>query len=164
MEERQIVVFTLGKEEYGIPINVIREIIKTPESTKLPDVPDFVEGIINLRGKVIPIIDLHKRFGLTSIKERSNESRVLVLEIAGQTVGIMVDEVTEVLKLPEEAVENPPKIVAGKQNSILEGVGKLGERLLILLNPNVTLLSPELDEEQFLNLQKNLQKISGDDL
>lgn len=164
MEERQIAVFTLGKEEYGVAITAVKEIIKTPASTRLPNVPDFIEGIINLRGEIIPVIDLRKRFGMEALECRDEESRVIVLEIAGQTVGVIVDEVTEVLKIPEEAVEEPPEFFSGKNSSILEGIGKLDQRLLILLHPDPALLSPDLDKEQFRNLREDLRKIAGSDL
>lgn len=136
-EEIQLVVFKLKTEdivcEYGVPITKVQEIITMTEPTRLPQVPDFVEGIINLRGKIIPIIDLKKRFGMSASKVTS-ESRSIVVEVAKQTVGVIVDEVSEVLRLSTDTIEPPPSVVGGITAEYLTGVGKVDERLLILLD------------------------------
>jgi len=136
-EETQLVVFKLktGEQvcEYGVPITKVQEIIPMANPTKLPQVPDFVEGIINLRGKIIPIIDLKKRFGMNA-SEVSSESRSVVVEVDGQTVGIIVDEVSEVLRLPQDSIEPPPSVIGGITADYLIGVGKIEDRLLILLD------------------------------
>lgn len=136
-EETQLVVFKLKTGEivceYGVPITKVHEIIPMAVPTKLPQVPDFVEGIINLRGKIIPIIDLKKRFGMNA-SEQSSESRSVVVEVEGQTVGIIVDEVSEVLRLSQDSIEPPPSVIGGITAEYLIGVGKIEDRLLILLD------------------------------
>ena len=115
-DEIQLVVFTLKQDdtvcEYGVPITQVQEIIPVAKTTKLPQAPDFVEGIINLRGRIIPIIDLKKRFQM-SASELTSETRSVVVEVAGQTVGIIVDQVSEVLRIPLESIEPPPGVVGG---------------------------------------------------
>ncbi|MFW6005742.1 MAG: chemotaxis protein CheW, partial [Desulfonatronovibrionaceae bacterium] len=101
--------------------------------TRVPKAPDFVEGVINLRGKVIPIIDLRKRFGLDS-KSHDKNTRIVVIEINKMIVGFVVDSVSEVLRIPADTVEPPPPVVAGLDSEYISGVGKLEDRLLILLD------------------------------
>lgn len=135
--EIQLVVFRLKHEdnvcEYGVPITKVQEIITMVTPTKMPQTPDFVEGIINLRGKIIPIIDLKKRFNMGS-SDLTAETRSVVVEVEGQTVGIIVDEVSEVLRLSEDSIEPPPAVAGGITADYLTGVGKLENRLLILLD------------------------------
>ncbi len=148
-DEIQLVVFTLKRDnvvcEYGVPITKVQEIITMPVPTKLPQAPDFVEGIINLRGKIIPIIDLKKRFQMGA-SETTSESRSVVVEVEGQTVGIIVDEVSEVLRLSTESIEPPPAVIGGIAADYLTGVGKLDDRLLILLDMDRTLNEKEKTE------------------
>ncbi len=136
-DETQLVVFKLKTGdvvcEYGVPITKVQEIIPMAEPTRLPQVPDFVEGIINLRGKIIPIIDLKKRFAMDA-SQVTSESRSVVVEVEGQTVGIIVDEVSEVLRLSQDNIEPPPAVIGGITAEYLTGVGKLEDRLLILLD------------------------------
>lgn len=135
--EIQLVVFTLKQGdmvcEYGVPITRVQEIITMVKPTKLPQAPGFVEGIINLRGKIIPIIDLKKRFQMGS-SDFTNETRSVVVEVEGQTVGIIVDEVSEVLRISEDSIEPAPAIVGGIAADYLTGVGKIDGRLLVLLD------------------------------
>lgn len=132
-KERQLVVFTLGREEYGVDILQVQEIKRLTEITRVPNAPAFVEGVINLRGNIIPVIDLHKRFGLGAF-EPGPESRIVIVTVRDITLGIMVDSVSEVLTLEEAAISPPPPLVAGIEASYLEGIGRLDDRLLILLN------------------------------
>ncbi|HZK44401.1 MAG TPA: chemotaxis protein CheW [Syntrophomonadaceae bacterium] len=136
-EEIQLVVFTLNFDdqicEYGVPISKVNEIITIAPPTRMPQTPDFVEGIINLRGKIIPIIDLKKRFEMGK-SDLTGESRSVVLEVENQTVGIIVDEVSEVLRLQVQDIEPPPAVIGGITAEYLTGVGKLEERLIILLD------------------------------
>jgi purine-binding chemotaxis protein CheW len=136
-KEMQMVVFQLNSREtateYGVPITQVQEINRVTSPTKLPQAPDFVEGVINLRGKVIPLIDLKKRFGMEK-SEYTEETRIVVVDIAGQTVGVVVDQVTEVLRLPESGIEPPPTMITGVAADYLTGVGKLDNRLLVLLD------------------------------
>lgn len=148
-DEIQLVVFTLRAGEtvceYGVPITQVQEIIRLATPTKLPQVPDFVEGIINLRGNIIPIIDLKKRFSMETAKY-AEDTRIIVVEVGGQTVGIVVDEVTEVLRLPLDSVEPPPAVVSGITAEYLTGVGKLDNRLLIMLDMTRILTEGEKEE------------------
>lgn len=132
-KERQLVVFNLGEEEYGVDILQVQEIKRLTEITRVPNAPDFVEGVINLRGNVIPVIDLHKRFQLGTT-EITDESRIVIVNVRDITVGITVDAVSEVLTLEEDAFAAPPSLVAGIDASFIEAIGKLDDRLLILLN------------------------------
>lgn len=132
-KERQLVVFTLGQEEYGVDILQVQEIKRLTEVTRVPNAPVFVEGVINLRGNVIPVIDLHKRFGLGAFQP-TQESRIIIVTVRDITLGIMVDSVSEVITLEEAAITPPPPLVAGIEASFVQGIGKLGDRLLILLN------------------------------
>ncbi len=129
----QLVTFSIGGEEFGVEILTVQEIIRMLEITRVPKAPDFVEGVINLRGKVIPIIDLRKRFGLES-KSHDKNTRIVVIEINKMIVGFVVDSVSEVLRIPADTVEPPPPVVAGLDSEYISGVGKLEDRLLILLD------------------------------
>lgn len=129
----QLVSFNLGKEEFAVDILKIQEINRMVEITKVPKSPDFVEGVINLRGKVIPIIDLRKRFGLP-VTENTKQTRIVVVDVDKKIVGLIVDAVSEVLRLPTGTVEPPPPMVAGIDSEYISGVGKLEDRLLILLD------------------------------
>jgi len=138
----QLVTFSIGEEEFGVDILKVQEIIRTMEITKVPRAPDFVEGVINLRGKVIPIIDLRRRFGLDS-REHDKHTRIIVIEINNMIVGFVVDSVSEVLRIPANTVEPPPPVVAGLESEYISGVGKLEDRLLILLDLDRLLSSEE---------------------
>jgi purine-binding chemotaxis protein CheW len=132
-ELMQLVTFSIGEEEFGVDILKVQEIIRMMEITKVPRAPDFVEGVINLRGKVIPIIDLRKRFGL-STRDHDKHTRIIVIEINNMIVGFVVDSVSEVLRIPSNTVEPPPPVVSGLESEYISGVGKLEDRLLILLD------------------------------
>ena len=109
LEERQLVIFDLAAESYGVDINAVQGIIRMQTITKVPRTPEFVEGVINLRGEVIPVVDLRKRFGLTATEE-TKDSRIVVVYIGGQQVGMVVDAVTEVLRISADSIE-PPRAV-----------------------------------------------------
>jgi len=143
-ELMQLVTFSIGEEEFGVDILKVQEIIRTMEITKVPKAPNFVEGVINLRGKVIPIIDLRRRFGLSS-KEHDKHTRIIVIEINNMIVGFVVDSVSEVLRIPASTVEPPPAVVAGMESEYISGVGKLQDRLLILLDLDRLLSNEDLD-------------------
>jgi len=131
----QLVTFKIGDEEFGVDILRVQEIIRTMEITKVPRAPVFVEGVINLRGKVIPILDLRKRFGLDA-RDHDKDTRIIVIEMQAMIVGFVVDSVSEVLRIPSNTVEPPPPVVAGLESEYIRGVGKLPDRLLILLDLN----------------------------
>src|SRR5579859_1448251 len=132
-EERQLVVFQLGAEFYGVDIARVHEIIRLQTITRVPRAPSFVEGVINLRGKVIPVVDLRRRFGLPTA-EHSRASRIVVVEIGDQVVGIVVDAVSEVLRVNSASIEPPSPVVAGVDSEYISGIAKLPERLVILLD------------------------------
>jgi purine-binding chemotaxis protein CheW len=132
-EERQLVVFQLGAELYGVDIARVHEIIRLQAITRVPRAPKFVEGVINLRGKVIPVVDLRRRFGLPTA-EHTRATRIVVVEIGDQVVGIIVDSVSEVLRINTSTVEPPSPVVAGIDSEYLHGIAKLPERLVILLD------------------------------
>ena len=132
-DEQQLVVFELGAELYGVEIARVHEIIRLQTVTRVPRAPAFVEGVINLRGKVIPVVDLRRRFGLPTA-EHTRSTRIVVVEIGDQVVGIVVDGVSEVLRVNTATVEPPSPIVAGIDSEYLHGIAKLPERLVILLD------------------------------
>lgn len=140
-QELQLVIFRLAKEEYGLPITKVQEINRLVPITKLPQTPVFMEGIINLRGRIIPVVDLRKRFQL-AVTDYNDDSRIIIVEVAGQTVGVIVDAVNEVVRMPSANVEPPPPafILDAKY---IQGVGKLDGRLLILLEIDQILSSQE---------------------
>jgi purine-binding chemotaxis protein CheW len=130
-----LVCFRLGRETYGVDIFVVREIVKAQEITSVPGTAAYVLGIINLRGKIVSVVDLAQRLGLGRSRV-DRASRILVLDLDGFTVGFLVDAATEVLKLPTTAIEPAPDELKGSVNDdYLEGVGKLDDRLVIILNP-----------------------------
>jgi purine-binding chemotaxis protein CheW len=131
--EQQLVVFQLGAELYGVEIARVHEIIRLQTVTRVPHAPAFVEGVINLRGKVIPVVDLRRRFGLP-LAEHTRASRIVVVEIGDQVVGIVVDGVSEVLRVNNATIEPPSPVVAGVESDYLHGIAKLPDRLVILLN------------------------------
>ena len=138
----QLVTFSIGEEEFGVDILKVQEIIRIMEITKVPKAPQFVEGVINLRGNVIPVIDLRKRFGLET-REHDSQTRIIVIEINKMIVGFVVDSVSEVLRIPENTVEPPPPVVSGLESEYISGVGKLEDRLLIMLDLDRLLSSEE---------------------
>lgn len=145
--ENQIVVFEVGSEHFGVEIASVESIIKMQPITQLPHVPSFVEGVTNLRGKVLPVIDLRKRFGLTP-READKNSRIIVVNVDQTEVGMIVDEVSEVLTIAEGAVEPAPAITSTVDSSFITGIAKLNHRLVILLD-----LHRILTNEEKLSLQ-----------
>ncbi|HOK29068.1 MAG TPA: chemotaxis protein CheW [bacterium] len=143
-EERQLVVFSLLNENYGIDIYKVQEIIQYRDITYVPKSPPFVKGVINLRGRIIPVIDLKERFGLPE-KEVTPDTRIIVVEISSQTIGLIVDSVTEVLRIPNTNIEPPPPVTTIEADFI-EGVGKLDERLIIILDIDRILTKEEKRE------------------
>jgi purine-binding chemotaxis protein CheW len=129
----QLVTFHVDEEEFGVGILDVREINRMMEITRVPHAPAFVEGVVNLRGQVIPVVDLRKRFCLGGV-ERDKNTRIVVVELEETVVGFLVDSVSEVLRVPMSIVEPPPPIVGSIESEYIEGVVKLEDRLLILLD------------------------------
>jgi purine-binding chemotaxis protein CheW len=144
-ELNQLISFEVGEEEYGLEILRVKEVIRIREITRLPRAPRFVKGIINLRGDVIPIIDLRDRFGLEH-REYSAMTRVIVVDVEGRLVGMVVDAASQVVRIPADQIEPPPPIVGGLSAEYIKGVGKLEDRLVILLNIDRILSSEEKAE------------------
>jgi purine-binding chemotaxis protein CheW len=141
-KEFQLVVFTLGDEEFGVDIAQVREIVRLVQITYLPKAPSFIEGVVNLRGQVLAVIDLSKRLNIAS-KPRSEQSRIIVVEVSDNTVGMIVDSVSEVLRLSSDRIEEVPDLVETEvPEHYIRGVGKLKDRLLVLLDLD-RVLSPE---------------------
>ncbi len=140
----QLVTFLIGGEVFGVDILAVQEIIRLLDITRVPRSPEFVEGVINLRGQVIPIVDLRKRFGL---KERAFDSatRIIVINTENITVGFIVDEVAEVLRLSSNMIDTPPGVVSGLDSDYINGVGKMEDTLLILLDLNRLLSNQEVE-------------------
>jgi len=143
----QLAVFSLGEERYAIDIHLIKEIIRPLKITSLPGAPDFIEGVVNLRGEVIPVIDMRKRFDLPP--REGMECRMIIVRVEEQWVGIEVDSVSEVVRIPLKDIKAPPKVMGGEGARYIEGVCKHGEELVILLS-----LDQILSTEEKISLKK----------
>ncbi len=142
-KDLHLVGFRVGHETFGVPIHLVHEIVRIPEITAVPDAPAYIEGVINLRGKIVSIIDLRKRFGESEIKP-DRKNRVMVIEIDKKMVGLIVDSASEVLKLPPSEVEDPPNVFKEGELNYVTGVGKLKGRLIILIDLTKILQRGEL--------------------
>ncbi len=140
----QLVSFKLGVEEFGVEILKVQEINRMISITKIPNSPNFVDGVINLRGRVLPVINLRKKLGLKE-KENDKDTRIIVVDLAGKTIGFIVDSVSEVLRIPKNITEEPPKLATGINSNYITSVAKLEDRLLILLDLEKVLLEGELE-------------------
>jgi purine-binding chemotaxis protein CheW len=129
----QLVRFVVGEEEFAVPILSVQEINRMMQITRVPQSPSFVEGVINLRGRIIPVADLRKRFGMEA-KDRNSESRIIVVEVEERTLGFVVDRVQEVLRVNKSIVDSAPEMVTSIDSAYIEGIAKLDDRLLILLD------------------------------
>ena len=148
----QMISFTIGEENFGVDIQTVKEVIRKKEITRLPKTPAFVKGVINLRGDVIPIIDLREKFGLEH-KDYTDMTRVIVTEVDARSVGMVVDSVSHVIRIGEEDIEPPPPVVGGISNEYLKGVGKIGEKLIIvekILTTEEKIELDKLDKEESL--------------
>ena len=152
----QIVGFCIGKEMFGVSIALVHEIVRVPEVTAVPEAPDFVEGVINLRGRIVPVVDLRKRFGEKHIASHK-KNRILVTEVEKRIVGVIVDATSEVLKLREEQVEPPPAdLVQDGETTYITGIARINQRLVILVDLKRILATgrlrrfSELTEEQLV--------------
>ena len=146
-QEDKFLTFVLNGEEYGIEIRHVTEIIGIQNITEVPDMPHYIKGVINLRGKVIPVMDVRLRF---SVKEREYDDRtcIIVINIDEQSVGMIVDRVSEVLDIPKNDVEPPPKVKKGESSRFIKGMGKVDERVKILLNEYQLLFDFNKGEDQ----------------
>jgi len=134
-----LVTFQLGREEYGIEIASVQEIIRATDITPVPGAPGHVRGVINLRGKIIPVVDLRKRFALPEI-ETSDAQRIIVIELGVKRIGMLVDSVSQVIRISAGVVEEMPEEATSIDENYIKGVGKLDNRLIIILDLNRSLL------------------------
>ena len=144
-QEGKYLTFRIGREEYGIEIRYVTEIIGIQKITDLPDTPEFVKGVINLRGKVIPVIDVRIRFELSE-REYDERTCIIVVNINSTSVGLIVDSVSEVLDIAADDIENPPKVNKGGGSRYIQGLGKVGESVKIILNIHRLLFEEEMDQ------------------
>ena len=144
-EVRQLISFTVGEEEYGLELLNVREVIRMRQVTWLPKAPPCVKGIINLRGEIIPIIDLRERFGLTK-RDSTATTRVIVVDVQGRPVGMVVDSASQVVRVPLDQFDEPPPVMGEVASHFITSVGKLDERLVILLDVEKMLSADELQE------------------
>ena len=141
-KDLQVVGFRIGNETFGVRIGSVREIVRVTEITTVPNAPDTIEGVINLRGKIVSVVDLRKRFGQTEIIS-DKKNRILVVELENKLIGLIVNAASEVLKIPPSEVDSPGSVFAEGESSYVTGVGKLKGRLIILLDIAKLLQRPE---------------------
>ncbi len=140
----QFVSFLLEDVEYGVDILSVHEILRYPELTRLPTTPEFIKGVVNLRGNVIPVVDVRIRFGLPE-NEVTDLTRVIVVETGEKQVGLLVDNVHQVVRIPESSVDPPSELIEGVSDQFIMGIGRLQDRLIVILNLTNILFE---DEEQ----------------
>src|ERR1700723_478218 len=142
-KELQVVGFRIGRETFGVPISLVRGIVRVPSITSVPNAPDYIEGVINLRGRIIPVVDLRKRFH-EIVGEPSKKNRIVVVELENRLIGLMVNSASEVLRIPPSEIEAPQDVFQEGELNYITGVGKLRGRLIILLDLNKILQRGEL--------------------
>ncbi|MEY9092081.1 chemotaxis protein CheW [Paenibacillus sp. RC84] len=148
-EDKKIIVFALAHEEYGVEVDKVKTIERMQPMTRVPKTPAFVKGVINLRGVVVPVIDLRSRFGLPETPYSDN-TRVIIVAVNDLEVGLIVDSANDVIDLNEDNIENPPEVVGGIKAKYLHGIAKIGEdRLLVLMN-----LEQVLNRDEVIQLEK----------
>ncbi len=145
MAEKQYVIFKLCGEEYGVEISNVQEITEYTQATKVPNVPDFIEGIINLRGNITPIISLKKRFNLEE-NEMSENNRIIIINLKDKHIGFIVDDASQVITMDEKQIENPPDILTGIDRQYITGIGKVEEKIIIMLDLEKILTEEEKQE------------------
>ncbi|HOO73060.1 MAG TPA: chemotaxis protein CheW [Spirochaetota bacterium] len=142
----QIVSFLLDDVEYGVDILAVHEILRYPDITRLPNTPDFIRGVINLRGNVIPVVDVRVRFGL-QVGEITDLTRIIVIESEDKEVGLLVDNVYQVVRLPESHVDEPSELIEGVSEEFIKGIGRLKDRLIVILNLGNMLFIEKKEDE-----------------
>ncbi len=144
-ETLQVVVFQIGDEEYAVDILQVQEIIRPQEIVPMPQAPDFVKGMINLRGHAIPVIDLRERLGVSPSSESNEEmsTRIIIVKVDEALVGMIVDQVSHVLRIPKSSIEPPPATIVGSASEYITGIAKVEDRLIVLLNISKILSAEE---------------------
>lgn len=145
MANRQLIIFNLGQEEFGVGIEQLKEIIRPQKIVSVPNTPAFIEGIINLRGEIYPIFNLRKKFGFPD-KAFDDNTKIIIVNVNNMKVGFVVDEVSEIVRLEEENIEQAPKLVSGVNRKYISGVGKIEERMVIILELDLVLQTDEKEE------------------
>lgn len=158
--QRQLVVFRLAGEVYAVDIHQVREIIRLPQITRVPRTPEFVEGVINLRGNVIPVLDLRRRFGLGE-GEDSADRRIIVVEMQERTIGMIVDAVSEVLRIEEALIDPPSPYIVSVNTLYIEGIARLESELVILLNLEKVLTEDEKERLESLDIEEEGEANAG---
>jgi len=144
----QLVSFMLDDVEYGIDILSVHEILRFPEMTRLPNTPPFIKGVINLRGNVIPVVDMRIRFGFPE-GSITDLTRIIVVETGGKQVGILVDNVYQVVRLPVASIDPPSELITGISEDFISGIGRLRDRLIVLLNMTQIIFLEENEDKGF---------------
>ncbi|XEC97131.1 chemotaxis protein CheW [Paenibacillus tarimensis] len=148
-EELKVIVFALANEEYGIEVDKVRTIERMSPITRVPKTPAFIKGVINLRGVVVPVLDLRGRFGLT-LTEATDNSRIIIVAVNDLEVGFIVDSANDVIDIDSESIDTPPEVVGGIKAKYLRGIAKLADnRLLIMLN-----LAEVLNKDEIIQLEQ----------
>ena len=145
IQEGKFLTFAVGNEEYGIDIRYVNEIIGLQKITEVPDMPEYIKGVINLRGKVIPVMSIRLRFNFKEI-EHTDRTCIIVLQIDDVVVGLIVDTVSEVLDIAANQIDPPPSVNKGDSSKYIEGLGKVGEEVKILLNVHSLLFTKEMEQ------------------
>ncbi len=143
--EKQFVVFKIADEHFGVEIFQAREIVRPQAITRVPNAPSFVLGVCNIRGQIVPIVDLRERFNLGG-EALEDERKIITVDVEGNDIGILVDEVTEVIWMPEDDIEPPPSIAGGIDREYLKGIGKAHGKLLVILDLEKILSPKEIQE------------------
>ncbi|MCX7842182.1 MAG: chemotaxis protein CheW [Clostridia bacterium] len=155
MAGEQLVVFNINSESFGISITQVKEIIKPMEIFKVPNTPDYIEGLINLRGKVHTVFNLRKKFGLPNVAFDDN-TKIIIVNVNSMTIGFIVDEVNEIIRVEDENIENTPKaLMTGVNSRYLKGVAKTGERIILILDlANALSITEEAEAEKAMKTAK----------
>lgn len=150
----QLVSFMLDDVEYGIDILRVHEILRFPEMTRLPNTPPFIKGVINLRGNVIPVVDMRIRFGFPEA-DVTDLTRIIVVETGGKQVGILVDNVYQVVRLPVSSIDPPSDLITGIAEDFISGIGRLRDRLIVMLNMTQIIFLEDNEEEKSFYVSNN---------
>ena len=144
-EVQQLVSFMLDEVEYGVDILCVHEILRFPDITRLPNTPDFIKGVINLRGNVIPVVDVRIRFGFP-VGEVTDLTRIIVIETNGKQVGLLVDNVHQVVRIPMTSIDPPSDLITGMSEDYISGIGRLKDRLIVILNMSNIIFLEDSDD------------------
>jgi purine-binding chemotaxis protein CheW len=155
--EKQLVIFSLAKEFFGIDISAVEGIVKIQEITRIPEMPEFMEGVTNLRGEILPVINLEKKFGIPPHK-LDNESRIVVVNVGKMKVGMIVGSVSEVLTIDDSQIEPAPALVTSINSRFITGIARIEKRLIIQLDLGLVLSAEELDRTANLTMEAGHSK------